>query len=661
MAESKIILSKRSLRRHVKRGADAALAALHASGPTYFNLAAGADTLDTPPSVPAYTEIENDDESGDGDWVMASEESASSGEDDWEFNDLSSSSSGSDSEEGGSFQRDLRHELKEWAITTNTPISHISSLLSVLRKHFPDSKLPKDGRTLLSTPTYAEIVPKAGGNMHYFGVAKGILGRMQEQDLAKNQTLKLQINVDGLPLFKSSSQQFWPILALIEEDPIRSPFLIGLYCGYSKPTDASEYLSDFVAEMGKLASDGLEYQSKKIQIEISCFVCDAPARAFLKNIKAHNSYYGCERCMQEGSWANRRLNYSETDAVLRTDDSFATKVNQEHHKEGDSPLQHLDVGLVTQFVLDFMHLVCLGVMRKLIWLWQRGPLPTRIGSQSICIISENLIKLGKRLPKEFGRKGRSLREVDRWKATEFRTFLLYTGPIALKKNLPKHMYQHFLLLHVAITILCSPRLHHRYCDYAENLLVVFVQNFHAIYGDFLVYNVHSLIHLASDVRKYGPLPQISAFPFENFLYKLKKLIRKPNQTLQQIVKRLTEKSSINPVCPSSHNQSSPSTTQYATDRFTLSTKDGNNTVSCGGATFKIEAISRTLGGTSFVARQYLDQRPFFNHPVDSTALGTAVVGNLAEETTSIAVKDIDFKMVTLEYKNKVVAVPLNHN
>ena len=155
------------------------------------------------------------------------------------------------------------------------------------------------------------------------------------------------------------------------------------------------------------------------------------------------------------------------------------------------------------------------------------------------------------------------------------------------------MYQHFLLLHVAITILCSPRLHHRYCDYAENLLVVFVQNFHAIYGDFLVYNVHSLIHLASDVRKYGPLPQISAFPFENFLYRLKKQIRKPNQTLQQIVKWLTEKSSINPVCPSSHNQSSPSTTQYATDRFTLSTKDGNNTVSCGGATFKIEAISRT--------------------------------------------------------------------
>ena len=36
------------------------------------------------------------------------------------------------------------------------------------------------------------------------------------------------------------------------------------------------------------------------KIEISCFVCDAQAWAFLKKIKAHNSYYDCERCMQEG-------------------------------------------------------------------------------------------------------------------------------------------------------------------------------------------------------------------------------------------------------------------------------------------------------------------------------------------------------------------------
>ena len=264
--------------------------------------------------------------------------------------------------------------------------------------------------------------------------------------------------------------------------------------------------------------------------------------------------------------------------------------------------------MVSQFVLDFMHLVCLGVVRKLIWLWMRGPLPIRIGDRSVIAISDTLIRLGKNLPKEFGRKGRSLREVDRWKATEFRTFLLYTGPIALKKAQPKQMYEHFLLLHVAISILCSPRLHKRYCDYAENVLMVFVQNFSVLYGDFVVYNVHNLIHLASDVRKFGPSPQISAFPFENFLYKLKRQIRKPNQTLQQVVRRLTEQKQIRSVSlPSSSLPSSltASLSHYTCDRFTLSVQEGNNIVSCANTTYKIEEIHRTLGVTSFVVRKYI--------------------------------------------------------
>ena len=72
-----------------------------------------------------------------------SEESASSGEDDFDFEDFYRRSSGSGSEEGSSYYQgegDFRHELKEWAISTNTPLSHVSSLLSVLRtKGWPHS------------------------------------------------------------------------------------------------------------------------------------------------------------------------------------------------------------------------------------------------------------------------------------------------------------------------------------------------------------------------------------------------------------------------------------------------------------------------------------------------------------------------------------------
>ena len=52
--------------------------------------------------------------------------------------------------------------------------------------------------------------------------------------------------------------------------------------------------------------------------------------------------------------------------------------------------------------------------------------------------------------------------------------------------------------------------------------------------------MHAVIHLAEDVRKYGPLDNISAFPFESFLGRLKKLVRKPSRPLEQVVCRLSE-------------------------------------------------------------------------------------------------------------------------
>lgn len=47
--------------------------------------------------------------------------------------------------------------------------------------------------------------------------------------------LKLQLKIDGLPLFKSSSVQFWPILRLLK-GVVRNPVVIALFCGNSKPT-----------------------------------------------------------------------------------------------------------------------------------------------------------------------------------------------------------------------------------------------------------------------------------------------------------------------------------------------------------------------------------------------------------------------------------------
>ena len=57
----------------------------------------------------------------------------------------------------------------------------------------------------------------------------------------------------------------------------------------------------------------------------------------------------------------------------------------------------------------------------------------------------------------------------------------------------------------------------------------------------MIYNVHTLTHIVDDVRLFGPLDNISAFPFENYLGHLKKLVRKPQYIITQVLKRLTER------------------------------------------------------------------------------------------------------------------------
>lgn len=56
-------------------------------------------------------------------------------------------------------------------------------------------------------------------------------------------------------------------------------------------------------------------------------------------------------------------------------------------------------------------------------------------------------------------------------------------------------------------------------------------------------NVHNLINLPSNVRQHGPLDNFSAFPFENFMSEIKRMIRKPNSVVAQIFKRCAEQNS----------------------------------------------------------------------------------------------------------------------
>lgn len=135
-------------------------------------------------------------------------------------------------------------------------------------------------------------------------------------------------------------------------------------------------------------------------------------------------------------------------------------------------------------------------------------------------MSAPLLAFKQNIPSDFARKPRSLAEKDRWKATEFRQFLLYTGLVALGDAIHSKIYQNFLLLRVGFHILLDERLANEYNQYAHDLLQTFVIHFYQVYGDDMaVYNVHCLVHLANEAKKIDSLDNISAFPFENFLSK----------------------------------------------------------------------------------------------------------------------------------------------
>lgn len=169
----------------------------------------------------------------------------------------------------------------------------------------------------------------------------------------------------------------------------------------------------------------------------------------------------------------------------------------------------------------------------------------KLSSNEVDLMSNELKKFTSFVPSDFNRKTRGLEEISRWKATELRQFLLYTGPLALLKalrNIEDNRCVNFLTLHVAVRIFADRQYAQIYSDYASKLLIHFVENVILIYGgEYVSHNVHGLIHVANDVENFGTLDSYSSFQFENFLQEIKKLIRKPNLPLQQIIRRYKEK------------------------------------------------------------------------------------------------------------------------
>lgn len=180
------------------------------------------------------------------------------------------------------------------------------------------------------------------------------------------------------------------------------------------------------------------------------------------------------------------------------------------------------------------------------------------------------------------------------------------------------IYHNVLQLFVGTFILSNPRLTEQYMGYSNALLVLFVQHFGGLYlKKYISYNVHNVIHLAEDMRIHGALDNISSFKYETFLHNLKKLVRKPQSPLSQIVRRLSEtllkptskenrtfqlkKQHLSgPVPESFGGLEIAQFSEVKTNRFTIKLDQANRFVSSGTSVMKVNNIISCRGETYIV-------------------------------------------------------------
>jgi len=442
-------------------------------------------------------------------------------------------------------QKKFKKQLRNWKTVTGTAQTHFSWLLKIMRTNRHLSYLPSDCRTLMESLRKVEIVEMGSGSYYHFGLRAGIIKSLSSSNVNSDTPsfIDLIVNVDRVPLCKSSGKQFWPILVLIKGK--KNPFAVGLFEDVKKPKSADDFLQYFIEDVLELEALPILWRGTEISIRNITLCCDAPAKSFLLCSKGHTGYYSCSKCITEGEYfkghrakrghvvfpdlyaklrEDRDVRFGILDVGGDDDDDDDDDDEEEReriiatlaYRKKESPLTKLpNFNLVNSIVLDPMHLTDIGHMKRLLLEWTVDGKPgVKLSDADQKRLSDRIIACRNDVSDDFARKPRTtgLEELGRWKSTELRFFRMHLGPLVLKDILPDELYYHFLNFHVAT----------RYLSMES-----FCQD-----EDYTIYCEQLIRNYINDA--------VAAYVFENFNQIIKNIVKKGNLHLQQAVKRLSE-------------------------------------------------------------------------------------------------------------------------
>lgn len=436
--------------------------------------------------------------------------------------------------------------MRKWAVDYDITRTALNPLLKFFNNFFPN--IFCNYKSLLKTPrTRNEFVVLPGRYVHVgiLSNLNNILKNVTPEHVEKILTdgLTADFNIDGSPIHKTGKEKsFWIISGRIFNLKSRV-FVIGVYLGPKKPNNFSEFLEPFIDELFELTLNGFSFRSNIVKLNIRAFINDAPARADTCGMKYYNSSNGCPNCFIIGFF-DTRMSFFPCDfhtVTKRTDFNFRL-LQLDDFRNADSPLLRLNIDMIRQNPKDVLHVVYLGVVKTLMNVWfikkKEKLFSTSIRDQ----ISKEMLSNKEHQPVEFSRRIESLAYLPSFKGTQYRNILLFLGPVCFLGKIPQQHYNHFLELHVAITILNCPDLCVINNKVAEKILHHFIEEYAIIYGqNSIVHNVHMLGHISEDVMYFkNCLESFSSFPFESALGQLKKLVHTNSNPLEQLTNRIQE-------------------------------------------------------------------------------------------------------------------------
>ncbi|KER30154.1 LOW QUALITY PROTEIN: hypothetical protein T265_13242 [Opisthorchis viverrini] len=288
---------------------------------------------------------------------------------------------------------DVRYVLAHLPV----PFNYKRMLLFALLRHYPD--LPKDPRTLLFTQrtttsgAIAEVVRKAC---------------LTAEKRSKLRQLSVVLNIDSVSLHGWSRKHTWPILTTASELAKTRPFVVSIFWGVPKPIDVKALLQDTIRKLQLVLDSGL-----LLQMYVCLFSCHA---AFAAN--------------QLDRLSSKSENILVITDLIGAD--FRSNSNARHHT-GVSPFEWLPSDTISSFPLGYMHMVCLGLAKKL--------LKFRVIDQVHCSyrllqalgseINRCISSVHSQTPNEFQHHCCPLVDSGLWKVTEFRQFYSTQGPLYL--------------------------------------------------------------------------------------------------------------------------------------------------------------------------------------------------------------------------------------